>query len=240
MVKRKARVKKKSSVKKTTKKAKTHNLSDTSGGVMRMIKKYPGFSIAIIFVVIVLVLLALAISIGGTSGEELAEGKMLHEENALYLNDLITGFEEQEKSFENPLDDDYYYSIRDDFYWLKEKEEAIYNSFPTSEIYLKEMAFTLFMESILQTNLDFTFEIFEEDYDLAISEALETELGIDNFILVSEMDTIFEGAEQEKTIFENSLRGLINEYVALKKNILNGDASRERKYVEAKKIIFIS
>ncbi|MBT4192120.1 MAG: hypothetical protein HOE11_02330 [Candidatus Diapherotrites archaeon] len=238
MVKRKPRLKKKTSVKKA--KVKTHKFSDTLIKEEKFLKKYPGFTIAIIFIIIVIALLAIVISVGGSSGEELAQGRMMHEENALYLDDLITGFEEQEIAFENPLDDDYYYSIRDDFYWLKNKESSIYNSFPANEIYLKEMAFTVFMDLILQTNLDFTFELFEEDYDSAINDALTKELGIENFVVTSEIEELFEGAEYEKSVFENSLNGLIDEYVSLKTNILKGDVSSERKFVEAKKIIFIS
>jgi hypothetical protein len=221
-------------------KTKTHDLLDTLNEENKFLKKYPGFTIAIAFAIILLILFV-ALSLTGTaSGEELAQARTMHEENSLYLEELTLNFENYERDFTEPLDDDYYFSIKDDLDWLKEKENLIYHSFPGNEIYLKEMAFTIFMEKIVQTNLDFTFEFFEQDYEQVINEALEKEITKENFVDSEEIELFFEEMDHEQLVFETTLDQLTEEYFVWKKNILLSDSGNERKFVEAKKLIFLS
>ncbi len=193
----------------------------------------------VIFLLAVLALLLTAVQ-PSYSTEKAAYAKQLLEENNaeldLRISDMDTLLAQAPTS---TLDDDYYHSIKDDMLWLKAKQTAVFNSKPESKVAVKQMAFTMFFESILAINDGFTMDIGTPNYQERINYALTMDINYPLLLTDEEATATFD-AFGEKEIFQREVRSLFEEYITNKKAIINATDSLERKYVEAKKISWIS
>ncbi len=206
------------------------------------VKKKPGFVIGLAFF-IVLILFVFVFNFLGTINPEM-EGiyaKDLHENNLAIIEYQLSSINTQfSGQYTDPYEDDMIYSIKDDLEWLKQKENEIYTSKPSSDVLVKEFAFSYFLGDALVANQEFVYE----SYDLIDKEALITQAINLDFVskeIVSEdVDALFEGEDQKRALFESTYNKLIMDYVKLKKVLLDSDSGMERKVVEAEKVIIIT
>jgi len=192
----------------------------------------------------IFLLAILAIAITATqpaySAEKAAYAKQLAAENNATLDQTILDMDALiAQTPTSTLDDDYYHSIKDDMVWLKAKQNAVFNSKPASEVAVKEVAFTMFMESVIQINNDFTMDIGTPNYQERIDYALNVDINYPTLITDEELNATFDSFG-EISVFRKELRSLFEEYVANKKTLINTADSIERKYVEAKKVVWVS
>ncbi|MCX6800862.1 MAG: hypothetical protein NTZ73_01615 [Candidatus Diapherotrites archaeon] len=209
-------------------------------GIRKVFSERPGLAVAAAISAVVIVLfIALLISNPLASREELAYAGAVFEENQATISDYLTQIDEELKTdYTNTLDDDYLYSLKADLEWLKQKEISAHSSPQKKEVYLKEIAFSALLEMIMQVNQNIAIDIGNPDYDSIISLALSTDTNsIELFLAEDFNDSI---NPKEYAIKTNEiLNQLLKEYVAEKKVLIGSDASIERRYVEAKKIIQI-
>jgi len=225
----------------TNSKTKTHKISDTRSDPKEFIKKYPGFVIAIIFSLIVIALLFTpTMSADPELEEKLYYAQQIHIENILFVEDtLLTVEAELDGEYEDTLEDDYLISIMGDLEWFSGIENAIYNSKPTSDVFVKEIAVVVFRNRMVEINEQFTFDIIDFNPEYTIQLALEKE-AVQNFITEEDIKEIFEDNNPDRKLFLDTLNKIIAEYFKEKKRLINESSSDERKFVEAKKLILLS
>jgi len=200
--------------------------------------EYPGFKVAVIFGVIVLIAYAFLLVNINNQRSDLAE--MLSEDIRFTLNAYVADVEGSlDGEYEDTLEDDYLSSMKDEFEWLKKMEGEAYGSIPYNEVEYKEVAIYLFIDNVLGINEMTTYEFGEPDY------ASEIELARNNVFetpkIMSEDDKEqlnFNQEELEK--IESYFVELTSEYLKEKRFVLEAAYSEERKYVEAKKINYLS
>jgi len=215
------------------------SISQTFGKLLDFVKAKPFFFIAL-FVVLVFGLALILFPQSPADASEKAEyAKSVHADNLFVLNGLIEMVDQNQPGEESTLDDDYYYSIRDDLEWLKSKEDSLYNSKPAFGVYPKEIAFALFAQLIIEVNDSFSIEAGISDQTGKIKQALDTNVSPYDFLSDdAEINAAFN--VDEKKIFIDAVAYLTSEYVNDKKTLINQTTSIERKYVEAKKIVILS
>ena len=256
MPKRKTKVKQKST-KKTKNKFvnKTHKNSDTKNALSSkaktvprpvvakqdFIKKYPGFVIAIIFsIILIAIFLTPTTTIDPALEDKLYYAQQIHIENVLFVEDTQLAVEaELDGEYGDTLEDDYLVSILGDLDWFSNLENAIYNSKPTSDLFVKEIAVAAFRNRMIEINEQFTFEVLDFEPEYAISLALGKD-PVQNFIAEEDLVEVFGGNEFDKKLFSDTLNKILSEYVKEKKRLINESSSQDRKYVEAKKLILLS
>ena len=200
--------------------------------------EYPGFKVAVIFGVIVLIAYAFLLVNINNQRSDLAE--MLSEDIRFTLNAYVADVESSlNGEYEDTLEDDYLSSMKDEFKWLAKMEGEAYGSIPYNEVEYKEVAIYLFIDNVLGINEMTTYEFGEPDY------ASEIELARNNVFetpkIMSEDDKEqlnFNQEELEK--IESYFVELTSEYLKEKRFVLEAAYSEERKYVEAKKINYLS
>ncbi len=223
-----------------------HKNSDTSKKNNRakgFVKKYPGFVIALV-VVIALLIVAVALMFPQSEDDTFElnmYSKMYHQDNQSYFDEVIASIDTELENgeFDSVLNDDYLYSIRDDIVWLKEKESEIYLGYNGKELFTREVAFMQFSELVLSLNETFSYDILEPEYEATISLAQEKEFSVPEIIGIEDLQQIFaEEGGNYSAIFDETIKSLSTEYFNMKRAIVNGNSSIERRFVEAKKIIY--
>ncbi len=195
-------------------------------------KKNKGLIIAGIILVIAIFLLFFGPSPLGLS-EEYAYAVAYHQQAQTYFDEVNAQLEiDIQGNFETNLDQEYYLSIKEDIAWLKEKDNEIFYS--GGKLFIKEVAFMLFSQEIINLNQDFTTEFGEPNYESTINSALTKEY----LPLVFPEDIYSDLELEDKMIFESTLNELSKQYFDFKINLIN-TTHQERAYVEAKKIIFL-
>ena len=200
--------------------------------------EYPGFRVAVVFGLIVLLAYAFLLVDINNQRSELAE--QLSEDIRFTLNAYVADVESSlDGEYENTLEDDYLSSMKGEFEWLAKMEGEAYGSMPYNEVEYKEVAIYLFIDNVLGINEMTTYEFGEPDY------ASEIELARNNVFetpkIMSEDDKEqlnFNQEELEK--IESYFVELTSEYLKEKRFVLEASYSEERKYVEAKKINYLS
>lgn len=231
-----------------------HRKDAGSGDASAFVKKYPGFVVAA--VIAVFVIIAFFASSSATryspTDEQVSVSKSLYEENQLQLDGLIEGVNEQlNGNYESTLEDDYFNSMKDDFVWLKARETELYYARPAQDAYAREIAFTLFMQKVLQANEDSAYLLESENFDSTIAAAQKVSApviknlnSLEDFfhagLVQEDYDAITEGSPYLESKFLAATNALIEEYYSAKALIINGASGQERKYVEAKKIMLLS
>ncbi|MFA5763538.1 MAG: hypothetical protein WC915_01875 [archaeon] len=209
-----------------------HSSTNTNIDLKKIILEKKGIIIAIIILLTAILLLFFGPSPIGVS-EEYAYAVAYHEQAQTYFDEINAQLETDiNNGFEVDLDQEYYLSIKEDIAWLKEKDNEIFYS--GGQLFIKEVAFMLFAQEIINLNQDFTTEFGEPVYDSTIELALTKEYS--NLVFPEEIYSDLE--PQEKIIFEDTLNTLSKEYYDFKINLINTTYT-ERAYVEAKKIVFL-
>ena len=223
-------------------------------GPTAFVKKYPGFTVATIIAVLVIVAFFASSLMTGYSptAEQTAVLRSLYEENQLQLDDLIVGASEQlNGNYGSVIEDDYFSSARDDFVWLKAKETELYYTLPAQDAYAREGAFTFFMQKILQINEDAAYLLDTQNFDSTITAAQKVSVptvtdfnSVEDFfqsgMTKEDYDIMMNNSSYVENRFLATTNALIVEYYSAKSQILEGDSSQERKYVEAKKLLLLS
>ena len=231
-----------------------HHKGAGSGGALAFAKKYPGFVIASVLAVFVIIIFFASSLMTGYSptSEQVSLSKDLYAQNQQQLDDLAASADAQlNGDYQSTLEDDYFASVKDDFKWLKAEETTLYYARPAQDAYPKELAFTIFMQKIVQVNEDSAYLLDSDNLDTAIAAAQNVSVPV-----VKDLNTLedFFGAEvaQEdydaltadspyvEAKFLSTLNALIADYRSAKMLIIEGSSSKERKYVEAKKLLMLS
>ncbi|MCX6803744.1 MAG: hypothetical protein NTY48_04195 [Candidatus Diapherotrites archaeon] len=137
------------------------------------------------------------------------------------------------------INDDYYTSTKQDIDWLKNKETQLYKTPPIRLLFARELAYSGVMQLVMTINTSTVFQLSEQDYTSSINEAKNQGITMPMILSQQEIDDTFSSSE-EKDAFNKTCEELFKEYVALKKQILESNASKERKFVEAKKLLWIT
>jgi hypothetical protein len=203
----------------------------------KFIKAKPGFFAALIIVLVMSIIILVYVVQPNDSPEKALQAKQIYSQNQAMFEQYLTTVEEQMlEEPENTLDDDYLASIKDDYLWLKNKETYLYTTKPNTMIYAKEAAFTLFADIIMGINDYMGFEVGEPNYTEKINAALALEIKKPELATTKELDEGF-ALQYEKDAFKQTAEELFNEYILIKKELINNAGTIERKYVEAKKIL---
>jgi len=199
-----------------------------------------GFVVAVIVTLLAILVILVSSMQTSDSMQNAAFASELFQENQANLQEYRANVDEQlSLGFETTLDDDYLYSMRDDLDWMINKEKELYNSKPNSEVYLKEIAFILSAQKIIEINDAFSFEIGEPNYEEKIALAMSTDINTPVLLTQSELTESFAtGLEREKFLLYT--KQIFDEYAKEKKVLIQNTDSLERKYVEAKKLLLLS
>jgi len=199
-----------------------------------------GFAVAIIVTLLAILVILLNSAQASDSMQNAAFANSLFQENQAIFQEYRTNVDEQlTQKFETTLDDDYLYSMRDDLDWLTNKEKELYSSKPNSEVYLKEVAFTLSAQKIVEINDAFSFEIGEPSYQEKINQAMNADINTPVLLTQDELNESF-ATEPEREKFLLYTKQIFDEYIKEKKLLIQNTDSTERKYVEAKKLLLLS
>jgi len=217
------------------------------------LRQKPWFAVWAIFALIVVLAFFWSQSLADEySGDKSLAAKSLYLYNQTIVDEYIASAEEELSGpYETTLDDDYAFSTKQDLNWLKRLEINIYESKPNSEVYAKEVAFTFMFERIISLNEDVAYATDMVDYSSTIQQAIDTPAPVfEDFndlseyfateITAEEFDELLLGKDSEKKVFFTALTAIMVNYYAEKKLILLAEGSEERKYVESKKLIFLS
>ncbi|MEK6958998.1 MAG: hypothetical protein AABW59_03065 [archaeon] len=232
---------------------KKHEAAPKSGDLAGFVKSKPWFVLWVVLALAVVILFFWSLSLAEDySSEKNLAAKSFYSQNQMMLDQYISDVNEiLEGPFETTLEDDYAYSAKHDLEWLKAMEKKVYESKPNSDVYAKELAFTFFFERLISLNEDVAYAEDTTDYAGTISNAtnLASPLIADyndlydyynTTITEAELDEMLLNKDKEKQIFYSTLTLVMGEYFAEKKLILAAEGSQERKYVEAKKLTFLS
>jgi hypothetical protein len=208
--------------------------------IILFVKQKPGFVIAVALTIIILYLFFSSYTPNITPYANALTSKQFHEENLLLFNDYLVAIDEQlALPSEDPIEDIYLQSIKEDILWLQKKEMQTFNSKPNTDVLVKEITFSFFAQKIVQLNEDFSFDIGELDYERTINQAFDANIPSIPILTEDEINETFQ-IQREKELFNVTKNILFEEYLAKKYAILEGDYPLERKYVEAKKLILLS
>ncbi len=205
--------------------------------------KLTGFKIAVMFSLIVVILFG-AIYFGLIENKEINNQKAFiakasFEYNQMTLSEGVKLIEEELMNPSGlPLEDDYLHSTKDDFEWLIEKEKTLYSTGSADDVVAKEFAFTSFLNEIVQLNDSTGFDFGEPNYENTINEALALKIEFKNKI-PEQFKKDLEESGLNATLFNNTLNELLSQYYSQKIALLNNSSSIERRFVEAKKIIYL-
>ena len=202
------------------------------------LKKYPGYYFAIA-AGLILVVAYLFLAANGVFNER-SEAAKAWSEDARLLLDLYTEDIDSalEGDFSDSLEDDYLLSWKSEFEWMQQKEREAYNSFPLGDAEYREGAILLFLDYLITMNETVSYDFGEADYDSQIEYARSLEFETPD-IITPELDQLnFDEGGLAKV--RGHFNGLMADYLAEKRLLLETLESRERKYVEAKKIIYAS
>jgi hypothetical protein len=236
MVKKHNKISKKSKVKQS-KSIKSKNITKKENKKISL-GSYPGFKVAIVFGIIVLIAYALLLVNLNNQRSELAE--MLSEDIRFTLNVYIADIEDSlDGEYEDVLEDDYLNSMKDEFKWLQKMEKDAYNTAPYAEVEYKEVAIYLFIDNILGINEMTTYDFGEPDFANEIETARNNIFETPKIMSEDDKKQLnFNQEELEK--IENYFIELTSGYLKEKRFIIDADYLEERKYVEAKKINYLS
>lgn len=203
------------------------------------IKSYPGTFIGII-IAIIIILLFISTLFSPTQNplEKKIEANHLHQSNQMEMEYLLLAINQVKSDPEYEFDLDYYESMEHDFIWLKNKDKEIFEQ-NKSEPHIRQFASFIFFNILLQLSEETSLEFFELDEEKIIEDAKRINLNYNNFIF-EEIEETFKDNDSEKIAFEKTIKELVKEFEEIKKEILYSDYSKERKYIEAKKLIFLS
>ncbi len=207
-------------------------------------KKYPGFIIAMAFFIFIVVLFFLFSSTIMQTQAKAISAKELYLQNQELIDSMILevdyvlsqGSEGNDYS-SSTLEDDYLAAFKDDLEWLKDEEKELFNSKPTTSVFAKEIAFSAFMQNLIEIN-----ELYligpESDYQKKINEALSAPVNVPVLLIEEELNETFT-SQEEKDTYHTTLKELFEKYASSKKIFINSINSTERKYVEAKKLVWL-
>ncbi|MFA5126321.1 MAG: hypothetical protein WC462_04965 [archaeon] len=224
-------------------KQKTKEMKKKQGLVQKILlftTQKRGFVVAVIVTLLAILIILVSSMQTSDSMQNAAFASELFQENQANLLEYRVNVDEQlALGFETTLDDDYLYSMRDDLDWMINKEKELYNSKPNNEVYLKEIAFTLSAQKIIEINDAFSFEIGEPKYEEKIALAMSTDINTPTLLTQSELiESFTTGLEREKFLFYT--KQIFDEYAKEKKILIQNTNSIERKYVEAKKLLLLA
>lgn len=173
------------------------------------------------------------------SQEKISAAQQLYMQNESDLNEYLQNISgEQQQPQASTLDESYLSSTKADIEWLIGKEKELYYS-GSGSVYPKEAAFTLFAQRIVQLNQDYTFELGKSDYDAEIATGLAVDYNVPQMLTLDELNQAFTTGS-EKALYFETLNALFGDYISAKKQFINSIDSRERRYVEAKKLVLLS
>jgi len=215
------------------------SIKESVENFIELVKSKPLFFGALLLVIIFALILVLLPQNSTEASEKADYAKQVHIDNVFVLDGFIAMLDENKPTGETTLEDDYYYSIRDDLEWLKIKEDYLYNSKPASGAYPKSIAFSFFAQLVIEINDSFSIETGVVDQSAIIAQALDTNVLPYDF-LGDDADANGAFNADEKKVFNETVAYLTNQYTSDKKTLINRTSSLERKYVEAKKIILLS
>ncbi len=217
-----------------------NSLNELAKNPLGIMKKYKGFTIALIAVIVIL---AVYFSLGfdlDTAQQKAQYAKQMHENNVQILAQYQAVIDETSKlDAVDTLEDDYSASMKDDLAWLKEKENNIYLNAPRSEIFSKEIALTMLLNAIMQVNSDYAMETTTVSYDEKINEALNIEVKELKLLTIEEINAYIP-TETDKQTYKKSLDELWRQYLDSKQTIIKLTNSKERQYVEARKLVWLT
>jgi len=207
---------------------------------INFIKAKPGF--VFVFVVFSLIILWTVFS-SSTNFEDLTlsanYAKQASEMIRADINGLVESIDEEiALGFTQTIEDDYFYSFRDDLKWIENKEREIFNSSPNKDVLVKEMALTLAMEDIVYVNEQAGYDFYAIEYDSAIEQAKNLDYNYKSLAIDTVLE-LFAGEEEKFLIFENTYNEIMQSYFYYKMNYVNSDSSKERRFIEAKKAIYV-
>jgi len=167
---------------------------------------------------------------------------MIHQANQMEIDNYLSEMNLflLENQFTDKYDEAYFYSVKEDLEWMKEKDKEIFATGGT-ELYLKEFASHIFLTRLLQINEEFLIDYIELDEDRIILESQGVQLGYEHIVIWEEVTLVLEEAtSEERIIFEYVIDNLAYEYGVMKKQQINDAPNKERKFVEAKKLLLLS
>ncbi len=204
------------------------------------LKKRPfflGFFIVLIIVIFVL-LLTQRQSINDDV-MSLTYGKVLHTEHLSGFEYHLSQIEEQlDGDYQTTIEDDYFYSFKEDILWLKQREAEIYNN--PKDLFVKQLAFNMAFEGVLIVNENSIYDYYIEDYEERINSALSEKYFDQNFENNFEVKDTFSGEKEKFSIFLNEYNSIMRDYFDYKIFVIKNSNSVERKFVEANKIFILS
>ena len=202
-------------------------------------KENPFFIAAIVFAILVIIFIVFLNYQENDSSDKAAYARQFYLDNNSTLEEFLNNVNEELKvPPTGTLDDDYLYSVKDDLIWLESQNNSIFFSKPNKDVFTKESAFGLAMQTLIELNSNFSFDIVEPDYNRTINEALSLDINAPKLLSISEMNQYFDN-EYDKQVFLDTSTKIFDEYVKQKAGLLQSDSPIERKYVEAKKLIFL-
>ena len=207
---------------------------------MNFVNKNNGFMVALILFLLSILFLQLFLT-QNISEEKLGYVKDMHTNNQSEIDSYLSSVDEllvEEK--EDVLDNYFLYSTRNDFVWLKEKEQQLFISKPSSDLYAKEAAFSVFLLKIIELNEAFGIQMGDPQFDAVINQSLSEQIAVPFILSQDKIIELFDGDVKEANIFSNTLTYLFEEYINLKKKMIEEDSVLESKYVEAKKLLLVS
>jgi len=202
-------------------------------------KENKGFMVALL--IFLASILFLQLSLNQNFVQEKATYSLeMYTNNQNEIDTYLTSIDEElvlEK--EDVLDDYFLASVRADFVWLKEKEHQLFTSKPTSDLYAKEAAFSVFLLKMIELNEAFVVRIGDPDYNSTITLASSEQIIVPSILTQEKIIVLFEGDVREANIFSNTLNYLFNDYIQLKKKMIIEENAIDSRYVEAKKLLLV-
>jgi hypothetical protein len=219
-----------------------HKNLDTFSRAKKIIKKYPGFTVALIFSAIIIFLLATVLLFPADPAlqEKLALAEELHKDSQEIISgSLANVIAEIDGTYEDVLEDDYLMSMKHDLEWMEKKENEIYFSSSQKDTFAKEIAFRAIMNIIIELNNDSMLNILDFGEEYTITLALE-KTPPKQIIPQEDINEAFVDNEYEKEVFMNTFDELLQSYFDEKKEIIRSNSIQERRFVEANKLILLS
>lgn len=229
------------SIKRKEKNTKKSVSSSPSESFVEKLKRRPGFILAtIIFIILILFLI---FSQKTTISDATLMGgyaRSFHENNQGMIDYYLEGINGQiVGQYDDTTEDDYLYSMQSDYTWLKNKDNQIFSSKPSTDVLVKEMAMSYFLEEISVLNQDFLFDFSSATQGETIELAKSIQI-TDKNSFSSEVSDIFSGEPSKQDLFVKTYNELRTEYLITKKDLINSTAGDERRFVEAKKVILLT
>lgn len=220
--------------------SKNKSSKEAMGGLKGFAVKNYGFVIALVVVIVIIIVLAFAQYDPAASQEKATYAQQFYASNQSDFNSYLQNIsDELAQTQKTTLDESYLLSTKSDIQWLTAKENTLYNSRPSSEVFPKEAAFTLFAQQITQINSDYTLDVGQTNYDEIITSGLALDYNVPQMLTAEELDSTFT-TQKEKDVYFQTLNQLFGDYISTKKQFIRATMSKERQYVEAKKLVYLS